>query len=230
MPSTWLSALEHYSYPVDLSDYTGKNRFPNYFYLNVFGDRRSTIEFEDYFRDNAKENLAVFIEVIYWKLYSQSRICNKTTDRIADHFINFEIDPNHLFSQVLEFTKAPSIYNLKKIRKSLGLATNVIAVALTLPAFADPINYPMVDNQVARWVNNNFQTHNREKNNKLTPFYMNYTSLRDNDFVNYLNWISWCKEMSLLLKEKTTLEWRSRDVEMAVFTSQRGKKQLNVIV
>jgi hypothetical protein len=88
----------------------------------------------------------------------------------------------------------------------------------------------MVDNQVAKWVNNNFERHNFSKKNKLTPFHMNYTSLRDNDFGNYLNWISWCKEMSYLLTEKTELEWRSRDVEMAVFTSQRVKKPLNLIV
>ena len=230
MPSSWISVLNSYDYSVDLSDFTDRNRFPNYFALRVLGDRSSTIQFENYFRENAKNNIAVFLEVIYWKLYSQPRIRNKTTSRIADHFINCKIDPTHFYDQVLEFTKTLSKYSLAQIRASLGFATDVIAVALTFPAFIDPKNLPMVDNQVAKWVNINYQRHNIGKKHRLTPFNMNYTSLRDNDFENYLNWISWCKEMSCLLTEKTDIEWRSRDVEMAVFTSQRGKKLLNPVV
>jgi hypothetical protein len=125
MPSSWLSALEHYAYPVDLNDYSGRNKFPNYFNLRILGDRNSTIQFENYFRENAKNNLAVFIEVIYWKLYSQPRIRNKTTSRIVDHFINCKIDPNHFYDQILEFTKTTSKHSLAQIRASLGFATDV---------------------------------------------------------------------------------------------------------
>ena len=203
MPNSWLSALDYYAYPVDLNDFTGRDRFPNYFHLKVLGDRKSTIQFEEYFRENAEKNIAVFIEVIYWKLYSQSRIRNKTTNRIADHFINYEIDPHYLYSQVLEFSKTPSKHNLVQLRTSLGFKTDVIAIALTFPAFINPVNIPMVDNQVARWVNDNYERHNIGKKNKLTTFNMNYTSLRDNDFANYLNWVCWCKEMSYLLTKKT---------------------------
>ena len=49
---------------------------------------------------------------------------------------------------------------------------------------------------------------------------MNSTSLRDNDSQNYLNWIAWCREVAHVLSEKTENEWRTRDVEMAVFTAQ----------
>lgn len=229
MPNSWMTVLNSYEYPVDLREFNQRNIFPNNFKDKIAGDRKSTHLFEDYFRENAKNNIAVFIEVIYWKLYSQSRIKDKTTGRIADYLTAKNIKPSALYNEVLAFTSAPSIFNLSRIRNSLGIATNVIAVALTFPAFMDPINLPMVDNQVARWVNMNYKVHNIGKTNKLTPFIMNYTSLRDNDFENYLNWVLWCKEMSLLLSEKTEIKWRARDVEMAVFTSQRSRLHLNPI-
>jgi len=58
---------------------------------------------------------------------------------------------------------------------------------------------------------------------------MNYTSLRDNDFTNYLHWIAWCRECAQELTDITETRWRARDVEMAVFTAQRDRTFLNVL-
>lgn len=76
-----------------------------------------------------------------------------------------------------------------------------------------------------KWVNANLTEHNETCENKLTRFKMNSTTLRDNDFPNYLNWINWCREMAHKLSRVIKEEWRARDVEMAVFTAQRNKQK-----
>ncbi len=98
------------------------------------------------------------------------------------------------------------------------------------PAFHSPDLFPMVDNQTAKWVNANYKKHNLG-NAKiwLSPFSMNYTSLQDDDFPNYIKWIHWCRNVAGLLTKKTKMCWRARDVEMAVFTSQRSSLALNVL-
>jgi hypothetical protein len=85
------------------------------------------------------------------------------------------------------------------IRNLLGIRTRVLAVPLTLCALADPQRYPMVDNQVAEWVNSNAILHNKNRSNHLTLFNKKYTSLQDDDFTNYLHWIAWCREVSQVL-------------------------------
>ena len=85
----------------------------------------------------------------------------------------------------------------------------------------------MIDKQVANWVNLNGAEHSINTSNQLNNFKLNYTSLRENDFDSYLNWIKWCIETSDVLNRLTNIKWRARDVEMAVFTAQRNKILLN---
>jgi len=87
----------------------------------------------------------------------------------------------------------------------------------------------LIDNIVARWVNKNFVEHSRNRVVQLTRFNLRYTSLRDNDYLNYLGWVCWCREMAEILSEETDFKWRARDVEMAMFTAERNNLELNVI-
>jgi hypothetical protein len=131
-----------------------------------------------------------------------------------------------LWDAILKFSDNQNIDNLKNIRKKLGITTKVLATTLTFPALAYPDIFPMVDMQVAKWVNKYFVEYNIHRNNKLTPFNFKRV-LRDNDFNNYLNWVAWCRETSELLTKLNRIKWRARDVEMAVFTAQRNKLYLN---
>jgi hypothetical protein len=140
--------------------------------------------------------------------------------------------PITLRAAIDNFVLEPNVKNLQAIRKLLGIKTDVLAVALTFPAFLNPEKYPMVDNVVARWINRNYAEHSRNTKNKLTQFVSptyNYTSLRDIDFPNYMNWVNWCNEMANILTNKTTIKWRARDAEMAVFTAQRKNLELTAI-
>ncbi len=228
MPETWLEALRSYSYPVDLSNYDRANQFPGFF-ENIIGCRDSTIGFETYFRERAPNHIEVFFEVVFWKLYSQPHIRNGSTNRIVDFILNHGVTAQLLWGSVQRFLANPNISTLRQIRVLLGLKTKVLAVPLTLCAFAKPEKFPLIDMQVARWVNSNADVHNQNRINQLGMFNMRYTSLKDDDFPNYLNWVAWCREVSLVLTRLTKTEWRARDVELAVFTVQRNGSRLNVL-
>ena len=229
MPNSWIRALSRYSYPVDLGCYHRTQEFPGFFQIPVAGDRESTIAFENHFREKAPQNITAFFEVVFWKLYSQPRIRQGTTDRIVDFILQNDIQSIDLWDAVVQFIENQNVMNLRRIRKKLGLRTNVLAIPLTFPALAYPRKIPMIDNQVARWVNDNITQHNTGRNNDLTQFNLNYTSLRENNFDSYLNWIKWCQETSKILTRSTKNSWRARDVEMAVFTAQRENISLNYL-
>jgi len=229
MSDSWTRALDAYSYPVNLRDYERAHEFPGFLNMIIVGDRNSTITFENHYQETAPTNIAAFFEVVFWKLYSQKRIWQNSTTRIVDFVQEHRITPRQLWEVVHQFVESQTRENLKRIRKLLGIKTDVLAIALTLPALASPKTIPMIDNQVARWVNHNAADHNINRINKLTPFKMSYTSLRDNDFSNYLDWVAWCQEVAHILIKLTGEEWRARDVEMAVFTAQRKGMVLNVL-
>lgn len=226
---SWLEALNSYSYPVDLRDYEHKDRFLNHFKWKIAGDRKTTIAFEDYFRKNARSSIEVYCEIVFWKLYSRRRDRQQKTKRIVDHLLEENVKPELLYHCIWRFANKPTLEHLTDLRWFLGIKTDVLAVALTFPAFMYPLKYPMVDSNVARWVNANFTRQNKKMKNKLTPF-VGFSSLRDNDFENYLNWVAWCNEMASILSEKSHLKWRPRDVEMAVFTAQRNSMKLYPLI
>jgi hypothetical protein len=136
--------------------------------------------------------------------------------------------PVKLYGAITEFVDTPTIERLKNIRQLLGM-TEGFAVPLTFPAFVDPARFPMVDSRVADWVNRNLESQNRERKMKLTAFHSRPGLLTDNDFPSYVNWVYWCREVADILSRKTTIKWRARDVEMAVFSAEKHDLTLEVI-
>lgn len=63
MPDTWERALDHYSCPVDLTDYERKKEFPGFFDMRINGDRESTIVFEDHYQKFTPTSTAAFFDV-----------------------------------------------------------------------------------------------------------------------------------------------------------------------
>jgi len=228
MPGSWTRALNLYCYPVDLGSYHRSHEFPGFFGILIAGDRSSTVAFENHFRETAPNHIAAFFEVVFWKLYSQPGRRDGKTDSVINHVRENNILPNNFWEAVLKFIEDPYTDNLRNLRSKLGFTAPVIATTLTIPALACPDKFPMVDTQVAKWVNGHFDRHNIDRVNKLTPFNYNGKGvLRDNDFNNYLNWVAWCREISEIMAHLTSENWRPRDVEMAVFTAQRNNLLLN---
>jgi hypothetical protein len=227
VPQSWITALNSYSYPVRLPKYGRSGEFPGFFTRDIRGDRASTIEFEDYFRANCPASVVPYFEVVFWVLCGQSRRFERAVNRIVNHVLSEGVQPAQLRSAISSIVETPSTDSLSVLRHSLGIKVEALTVALTLPAFADPMHFPMVNKNTAGWVNKYHSAFNVNRSNRLTPFALNYSALRYNDFDNYLNWVYWCREMARILTARTEMEWRARDVEMAVFTASREGLSLN---
>jgi hypothetical protein len=118
--------------------------------------------------------------------------------------------------------------SLSLLRKRLGIGSRAIAVAATFPAFKHPDKHPMVDTRIANWVGACMGEHNAADpaGPQLTrfPFLDNQsTVLTMSDFDSMQDWRKWCVHTANKLTGPTQMQWRARDVEMAVFQAWGGR-------
>ena len=139
-----------------------------------------------------------------------------------------EITSERLWEHCRAYVEKPSLETFSTFRDIL-FKTDVIATAATFPAFLKPDDFPMVDQQVARWATANADKHGYAGCGG--PVLVTYPALgrgvlkdRDWDFVQ--SWIDWCRFSAELLTERTRFHWRARDAEMAVFTAQKKSMTL----
>lgn len=217
MSINWQKALNSYHYPCDLAAYAYRDEFPNCFHLSIEGDRESTIAFENRFRRLAPKEPGVYREVVFWKMCSQSGRADNLTGLISDGMLSAGCSPTEIWERIRRFTQSPTRETLKSMRSAVGVRSRALPTALTFPAFADPERFPMVDSRVATWVNCHLEQANGWTQSKLRPFRIYNGGLTDSSFENYLDWVSWCREMAARLSDSSGTHWRARDVEMAVF-------------
>jgi len=223
MPETWVNALKNYSYPVNLAEYKSARDFPNFFNRQIEGDRDSTMLFEDYFRANIQE-VEVWYEVTFWKLYNQKMWCDRTTTGLVQRLgAELEVTTRKLIPALKSFVNDPDKHAFSHLRK-LFFESSVIATVATFPAFLDPDNFPMVDTRVAKWVNSQLDFHNAKNPNAPQLKRSQYSPGKDTvlgmtDFGFYIDWINWTRYTASKLSQLTKMKWRARDVEMAVFTA-----------
>jgi hypothetical protein len=223
MPNEWKRSLEEYRYNVSLQHFDNAALYPEFFDFSVpISDRCSTASFETHFREIAAENIEAWLEVIFWKMYSQANRRNNVTNQVAEYFQANQVLPQTLLDTCEAYIQNDTRENLDAIRQMLGFQAPVIAVAATFPAFLRPDLYPMVDTRVAKWVGQNMQVHNAVNPNApqlVRPRYLDtqatVLTLTDFDFV--YSWNRWCRYKANQLNELTSINWRPRDVEMAVF-------------
>ena len=134
-----------------------------------------------------------------------------------------EITSERLWERCWAYVENPSLETFRAFRGIL-FKTDVIATAATFPAFLEPDDFPMVDQQVARWASAYGYEHSYEGFGG--PILVTHPTLgrgvlkdRDWDFVQ--SWIEWCRFSAELLTERTGVHWRARDAEMAVYTAQK---------
>jgi len=230
VPNTWEKSLFGYQYPFDLGRFDDAKLYPTGFKFNsLVGDRKSTMEFETHFRSNAPKAIEPWLEVVYWKMYSQPPIRGlKLIRRLADHFRNNSVKPQALWDVCNRYVEHPTKQHFESIRTNFGLTSGSIAVAATFPAFMRPDLYPMIDTRIAKWVGHFMMRQNLSNPSgvQLTrPHFVDskQTVLVMNDFPFLQNWIQWCRYTAQKLTACTSFEWRARDVEMAVFNAWGGR-------
>ena len=223
VPTTWTAALDAYRYPVNLAGFVDAAQYPGWFQCSTqAGDRNATIAFETHYREHAQASTEPWLEVVYWKQYSQSGRRDRITRRVAAHWVQAGTTPRLLYDACSRYLDTPTRAHFDGFRQLFGFATNVIATAATFPAFLRPESYPMVDTRIANWVGACMEAHNRvdPAGPQLfaAPFLHGHgTVLTMADFDFMQRWIAWCRHMAQKLTAQSGRHWRARDVEMAVF-------------
>jgi hypothetical protein len=187
------------------------------------------MEFEAHFRKHASESIEPWLEVVFWKMCTQpiTRV-NKITRRMIEHFKESDITPGSLWSACNRYIENPTRQHFASIRTLLGLTSQSIALAATFPAFLGPDLFPMVDTRVAKWAGHCLVVHNAVEPSGLQLIRPRYVDNKQSvltmgDFTFMESWVLWCRHTARKLTAHTSIEWRARDVEMAVFNAWGGR-------
>lgn len=218
----WHDALDSYRYPVDLREFSGRDRFPGWFGLNLEkGDRSETIQFETHFRECAASRLEPWYEVVFWKMYSQRRLTDKQTKRTIERIESNKTSASTLLKYCAEYLQSETKKSFRQFQHLL-IKERSIAVAFTFAAFSCPSRFPMFDRRIARYVASEafrleFSTAPAidKTLNRYRASGNDVLTLSDWPFVE--EWVGWCRKMADRLSAHKKHVWRARDVEMAVF-------------
>ena len=220
---TWETALDAYRYPVDLNGFRDAQNHRGWFDVRIDpGDRAETMSFETRFRAQALDHLEPWGEVVFWKLYSGGT--GRASKRAAALLGSSAVAAD-LWSSCANYIANPDLNSFRAFRSKLFSAP-VVATAATFPAFICPEKFPMVDTQITRWASENGGAHGYSvvggPDLECVPRLRPGTVLREGHWTFVESWIAWCQFTAAILTERTGRAWRARDVEMAVFSAQRG--------
>jgi hypothetical protein len=230
--SNWDNARDSYAYYFDLSQFHRKKEFSNqYFNLESKGDRESTKKFEIRFQINAPYHNEVFIEVLFWKLFSKRATGNINYFDSNDWYNNAintlkKTSPTNFWDEITNFVRNVKLDNFEEARENYrSIAGNLkiknkLIIPLTFTSLAYPDVLPMIDRVVISWINKNYPRHNKNRERQMISFSGNSPTI-ENDFEKYIQWVRWCQDSALILNDNSSYDdWRPRDVEMAIFCYQ----------
>lgn len=210
--TTWEAALDKYRYPVDLREFGETS--PGWFELHLDrGDWAQTSAFEARFRREAPYCLEAWAEVLYWKLYFRRGIARKR----ATELLRSRRTARDLWSLCGVYIEERDRRSFSAFRKML-FPSKVVAAAATFPAFIRPDVFPMVDTQIAEWIRSHGRAHAFPGSVTDVP----EGNIEERHWCFVEDWIRWCRSTADRLGLQTGRTWRPRDVEMAVFSAQRG--------
>ena len=172
------------------------------------------MEFEERFRKLAPDHLEVWYEVVFWKMYSQGGAASHRSQTVIDNIKTSSVSAGELWDLCYYYVQRPCLRTFRPFRAKFA-KTPALATAATFPAFILPDLFPMVDNQVAKWVQANGARHGI-----FPPPKLKGTVLHESDWDFVQAWIDWCRYTAGMVNQRTEQHWRARDVEMAVFAAQ----------
>jgi hypothetical protein len=234
MVISWSAALENYDYYADLAKFRDRNEYGSGFTTPSFRaqiNSNNTRLFEDSFRNVIEEHnfskFSIIGEVCFWKIFTK-RDPHSLTKQILYRFKNQKIFNNFCIS-LYGLSENPTLENFNNFRKICG-QPHGFAVPITFLSFFKPDKYPMADSVIAHWWCNNKASFGYESCHEFSPYGM--ISGQDEDIENnwnvYLRWVDYCQKYASILTSKTQINWRARDVEMAIFYNcQKGLSPLS---
>ena len=173
-------------------------------------------------------------------MYSQGGRRNQLTKNVLNHIKKNNYQSKNIFQHSEQFLQDQTVDNFHKVKEYFGFTSDAIATVATIFAFLKPELFPMIDTRVAKWVICQSKSINKNRPNEIVELCVpsNYgrtkaTVLTTKDWDFYLNWIEWTRDVAKFLSsndKESKINWRPRDVEMAVFYAWGDRGQDHPII
>ena len=232
MFNSWDKTYRMYSWTVDLSHFGKTADYPGYF--NRVITPADIVTFENKFR-TAIDDIGSFEiagEVCFWKNYGNAHARNRVTQKLLAH-LRDPVNWNRFVRAVKQVSSDPSYDNFVTLRDACYQPRG-FATPITFLAFYKPTEYPMVDKHIANWWAVNRAKYGYEASPKFSQrndgWIQTYTISQNKQNWNaYVAWRRFCRDYAIRMANNCGLNWRVRDVEMAVWEAQKNDISLEVL-
>lgn len=227
MCNSWTTAHSKYDWTVDLTRFLWAKHYPGYF--NRIITPANTTTFEDRFRHAIDGSLSFEIagEVCFWKNYGNPQTRDKLTLRLLMH-IQVSDNWDNLVQAIKDLFNDPSYNNFIALQKACDQASG-FATPLTFLAFYRPTEYPMVDKHIAFWWKSNRARYGYGNSPIFSQRHDGWIQPVPKSWKAYISWAKFCREYARLVMINCALNWRARDIEMAVWEAQKRSLSLDVL-
>lgn len=221
----WQRARGGYCWTVDLSHFERALDYPGRF--NRVVTPATVVAFEDEFRAaiDGTGSFEIAGEVCFWKNHGSPQARNRITRDLLKH-LKDPANWNEFALAVKLLSGKPSYGGFEALRRACSQLSG-FATPITFLAFYEPTEYPMVDKHIAGWWAANRAMYGYE----ASPGF----SQRDDGWIQattvarskqnweaYLAWRQFCMDYAARIAQYCDLNWRARDVEMAVWEAQEN--------
>ena len=227
MCQSWINASNKYSWEVNLRHFRAAVNYSNYFNRSV--NSTDVAIFEDNFRTTINEGGSFEIagEVCFWKNYGIAQSRDKITQKLLKH-LQEGTNWNKFIKAVKEISTNPSFNNFTELKNSCNQSYG-FATPITFLAFYNPTEYPMADKHIANWWNEckakygfgDSRDFSQSNAGTIKSIKLNWNA--------YMDWKKFCCDYAERIAENCELNWRARDIEMAVWEAQKNGISLDVL-
>ena len=234
MGNNWYEAYRKYSWTVDLRHFSGAADYPDYFNQVITPTR--VVTFESKFRTAIDVNGAFQIagEVCFWKNYGNVLARNQVTQDMLTYLRN-RVNWDKFVRAVKQASSNPSYENFIALRDACNQPRG-FATPITFLAFYKPTEYPMVDKHIASWwaVNRAKYGYGYGASPEFSQrndgwIQANTISRNKKNWNAYVAWKGFCNDYAMRIAKNYGLNWRARDVEIAVWEAYKNDLSLEVL-
>ncbi|MBN2488269.1 MAG: hypothetical protein JXA98_04510 [Methanosarcinaceae archaeon] len=228
MDNNWVNALKKYNWTVNLQQFVDASIYKGYFDRTIRPD--DVVIFENRFRRaiNNGSSFEIAGEVCFWKNYGNPQSRNRITTNLLSYHkekTNWE----NFVRVVKEISDNPSSDKFVSLKRACN-QQNGFATPITFLAFYNPIEFPMVDKHIANWWIKHKETYGFRD-------FPDFSQRKNDDWIKsnndnwnaYIAWKTFCCDYAKKIARNYGLNWRARDVEMAVWEAQKNGISLEVL-
>ncbi|MCJ7632339.1 hypothetical protein MUP77_08095 [Candidatus Bathyarchaeota archaeon] len=225
----WIDARKNYSWTVNLADFVRAIEYPGFFNLVIRPE--DIVALENSFRVAIDEggSFEVAGEICFWKNYGSFQSRDSITQALLSHLRKPD-NWNGFMNAVKRLSRFPSYEDFIELQISCNQPQG-FATPLTFLSFYEPESFPMIDRHIANW-----WRLNRGRYRPLAPIFsqrgdgwiQTYTSSQvKQNWDAYISWTEFCRDYARRVSKTYRVSWRARDVEMAVWETQKRSSQID---